>query len=245
MRILALAVISGFLILRTATPADIAAGKELFEDHCALCHGLDGGGGRGPDLRRRQLSHAPDDAALVDLIENGIPPEMPDAWYLSNEDAGNIAAFVRRLGNVPEEKLPGDIGRGQAVYQRSGCSVCHILAGKGVGIGPDLTDVGSRRGAARLREILVHPVSAMPDGFLLVEAIPRSGETIRGIRLNEDTFTIQIKDLQDRIYSLRKSELRELKKLREETPMPSYDKLFSTGAMEDIVAFLAAQRGQL
>jgi cytochrome c oxidase cbb3-type subunit III len=223
---------------------DLAAGKVIFEGHCSLCHGIDGGGGRGPSLHRPNLSRAPDDQALKALIENGIPPGMPEGWYLSKQDIANVAAFVRSLGNVPPEKLAGDPQRGEAIYARSGCGACHILAGKGTGFGPELTEVGARRGAARLRETLQSPSKTIPEDFLLVKAITLSGETILGIRLNEDTFTIQLKDRQGRFYSLRKSGLRELKKLRNETPMPSYDSLFSTAELEDLVSYLASQRGQ-
>ncbi len=222
---------------------DPAAGKAIFQAHCALCHGLDGGGGRGPDLRRPKLDRAADDEALRSLIENGIPPEMPDGWYLSKDDIANIAAFVRSLGNVPTEKLPGNAVRGKALYDRSGCDRCHILASRGVGFGPALTDIGAKRGAARLRETLRNPAKTIPDGFLLVEATTSGRETLRGIRLNEDTFTIQLKDMQGRIDSLRKSGLRSLKKLRNETPMPSYASVFSADELEDLVAFLASQRG--
>jgi hypothetical protein len=43
----------------------------------------------------------------------------------------------------------------------------------------------------------------MPEGWYLSE---------QDIFLNEDTFTIQLKDAQGHFYSLRKSDLRELKK---------------------------------
>jgi cytochrome c oxidase cbb3-type subunit 3 len=227
----------------TQPKVDPAAGKAIFQAHCALCHGLDGGGGRGPDLRRPRLDHAADDEALRSLIENGIPPEMPEGWYLNKEDIANVAAFVRSLGSVPTEKLPGNAARGEALYHRSGCDQCHILAGRGVGFGPALTDIGARRGAARLRETLRNPAKTIPDGFLLVEATTPAGETVRGIRLNEDTFTIQWKDMQGRVYSFRKDELSGLKTLRNETPMPSYASTFSAAELEDVVAFLASQRG--
>ena len=259
MRILLLTSLTGLLLFSRAicqTPmqskaaaaksphrVDPAAGKVIFQAHCALCHGLDGGGGRGPDLRRPKLDRASNDEALKSLIENGIPPEMPDGWYLSKEDIANIAAFVRSLGNVPTEKLPGNAARGEALYDRSGCDRCHILAGRGVGFGPALTDIGAKRGAAQLRETLRNPAKTIPDGFLLVEATTSTGETLRGIRLNEDTFTIQLKDMQGRIYSVRKSELRGLRKLRNETPMPTYASEFSGVELEDLVAFLASQRG--
>lgn len=223
---------------------DVTAGKRIFEAHCALCHGIDGGGGRGPSLRRAKLSHAADDDALKSLIENGIAPEMPPAWFLAPEEIANVAAYVRTLGNIPPEDLPGDAARGKAIYARGGCSACHILAGEGSGYGPELTEVGARRGSARLRETLQNPAKTIPEDFLFAEATTSSGQTIRGIRLNEDSFSIQLKDQQGRLYSFRKSELRDLKKLRGETPMPSYGSGLSAAELDDLINFLASQRGK-
>ncbi len=223
---------------------DLAAGKLIFEGHCALCHGMEGGGGRGPSLRRPKLTHAADDEALKSVIENGIAPDMPEGWYLSKEDIAGVAAYVRNLGNVPPEILPGDPLRGKAIYARSGCSACHILNGEGSGFGPDLTDVGARRGSAHLRGTLQNPAKTIPENFLLVEAITNSGQSVRGIRLNEDTFTIQLKDQQGRFYSFRKSELRALKTLRGETPMPAYGSVLSAAELDDLINFLSSQRGK-
>jgi cytochrome c oxidase cbb3-type subunit III len=223
---------------------DVAAGKLIFEGRCALCHGIDGGGGRGPSLRRPKLAHAADDEALRGLIENGIAPEMPDAWYLSKEEINNVAAYVRSLGNSPPEILPGDPARGKAIYVRSGCSACHILDGEGAGYGPELTDVGARRGSARIRETLQNPSKTIPENFLLVEVTTNSNQTFRGIRLNEDSFSIQLKDERGDFHSFRKSELRELKKLRGETPMPAYGSALSTVELDDLINFLASQRGK-
>jgi putative heme-binding domain-containing protein len=229
----------------SSSPApDVAAGKLIFEGHCALCHGIDGGGGRGPSLRRAKLTRAADDEALKSLIENGIQPEMPPAWFLAPEEIANVAAYVRTIGNVPPEVLPGDSARGKAIYARSGCSACHILAGEGSGYGPELTDVGVRRGSSRLRETLQNPPKTIPEDFLLVEANTNSGQTIRGIRLNEDTFSIQFKDQQGRFHSFRKSDLRDLKKLRGETPMPAYGSALSAAELDDLINFLASQKGK-
>lgn len=235
-----------FPLAPSSPPAkpDVAAGKLIFEGHCALCHGIDGGGGRGPSLRRAKLTRASDDEALKSLIENGIAPEMPPAWFLAPEEIANVAAYVRTLGNVAPEVLPGDPARGKAIYARSGCSACHILAGEGSGYGPELTDVGARRGSSRLRETLQNPTKTIPEDFLFVEAINNSGQTIHGIRLNEDTFSIQLKDQQGRFHSFRKSELRNLKKLRGETPMPPYGSALSAAELDDLINFLASQRGK-
>jgi len=228
-----------------AETPDIAAGKKLFELHCAVCHGIEGkGGGRGPNLNRVHLEHAPDDAALKSLMKDGIPPEMPGAWYMSEKDVKNVVAYVRSLGRAPAEPLPGDAARGARVYDKGECSNCHIVTGEGTGFGPELTEVGARRSAEYLRECLLKPSTNLPEGFLWVEATTLSGEIVRGIRVNEDTFSIQIKDGSRGFHSLRKQELKELRKLRGETPMPSYEQILSAAELQDLVAYLASLRGK-
>jgi cytochrome c oxidase cbb3-type subunit 3 len=227
-----------------AAKPDLVAGKKLFEQNCSVCHGLEGGGGRGPNLHTPKLKHASDEKSLRALIENGISPDMPAAWYLSEYENASVAAYVLTLGNIPREKVPGDPAHGAAVFAQSACNMCHTLGGQGTSMGPDLTDVGSRRGAAQLRLAIVHPEQAIPDGFLLVEAVPESGDVVRGIRLNEDSFSIQMRDLTGHFHSFSKAELKDLKKLRGVTPMPAYETALSPSELEDLVAYLAVQRGE-
>jgi len=225
-------------------PADLPAGKRSFERHCALCHGMDGKGGRGPGLNRARLVHAPDDAALKSVISDGIPPEMPEGWFFSEEDVANVAAYVRSLGKMPPDPLPGDPTRGAAAYAKSGCASCHIIGGAGSGFGPDLSEVGDRRNAAYIRRAILKPGAALPDGFLYVRAVTAQGETIEGIRANEDTFSIQIKDASGHFHSLRKQELKDLQKLRGQSPMPSYEGVLDAATLDDLVAYLASQRAK-
>jgi cytochrome c oxidase cbb3-type subunit 3 len=167
---------------------------------------------------------------------------MPDAWYLSDEEIANVAAHIRALGKTPQEKVPGDPARGAAVYSRSGCAACHIHRGQGVGFGPELTDVGERRNATYIQRAIRNPGSALPEGFLMVTATTTSGQTIYGIRLNEDTFTIQIKDLGGHIFSFRKQVLKGFEKQPGQTPMPAFEKVLSPEDLEDLVAFLVESR---
>jgi cytochrome c1 len=75
-------------------------------------------------------------------------------------------------------------------------------------------------------------------------ATTAAGETVRGIRVNEDAFTIQIKDAGGRFHSFRKAELRELRRLTGETPMPAYRGRLTEGELDDLVAYLARLRGK-
>jgi len=228
----------------SAIGADAAAGKHLFERHCAVCHGIEGKGGRGPGLNRVQLAHAPDDTALKSVISDGISPDMPAGWFLTDEDVTNLTAYVRSLSKVPSEPVPGDGVRGARVYAKGGCSNCHIIAGAGFGFGPELSNIGIRRSAPYIRNAIVKPGATMPEGFLLVEAITPAGDKIEGIRVNEDTFSIQIKDATGQFHSLRKQDLKDLQKLRGETPMPSYEGVLNTSELDDLVAYLASLRGK-
>jgi cytochrome c oxidase cbb3-type subunit 3 len=228
----------------TTGTLDVAAGKQLFDRHCVVCHGIEGRGGRGPSLNRVELTHAPDDAALRSLIADGIPPAMPAGFFFTDDDLANLSTYVRSLSKLPPESVPGDTGRGARVYAQAGCSICHIVTGIGTGYGPELTDIGIRRSPSYIRLTILHPESTIPEGFLLVEAVAGSGETIQGIRANEDTFTIQIKDTAGRYHSMRKEDLTHLRKLRGQTPMPSFEKVLQGSELQDLVAYLASLRGK-
>jgi hypothetical protein len=75
-----------------------------------------------------------------------------------------------------------------------------------------------------------------------VRAVTRDGKTIRGRRLNEDTFTVQLIDEQERLVSLVKAELREYE-LATASPMPSVAKTLTADEQADLVAYLLSLKG--
>ena len=226
------------------TPEDLAAGDRLYRTQCAYCHGTRGEGGRGPALARPRLLHAPDDPSMFNVIAFGIPDtEMPGHWFTDRE-IRQVVAFVRTLGRLAPEKATGDVANGQKLYAgKGGCAACHTISGRGGAIGPDLTDIGARRSLAYLRESLVNPEAAVPDGFLEVQLVTKNGRRFTGVRLNEDAFSIQIRDLTGDFRSFFKTELAELNKQPGKSPMPSYTKVFSASELDDVVAYLDSLRG--
>lgn len=229
------------------TPQDDASilGKKVFTNQCALCHGIDGGGGRGPALNRPKLARAATQADLVKLIQEGIPDtEMSASWMLSEKEVEQVAAYVLSLGRVPREALRGDAARGKALYETKGkCGGCHIIDGIGGIGGPALGDVGARRSASHLRAAVLEPSSALPEGFLVVTVTTRDGQHIRGERLNEDPFTLQLRDADGRFHSFRKANLKDVRKELGVSTMPSYKDVFTSAELEDLVAYLASLEG--
>ena len=231
--------------LNTASASDIAAGRKVFESQCAWCHGNEGTGGTGPDLRRTTLRHAATDAELATIVRTGIPgTEMPSfAIALTERSAWQTAAYVRSLARTAAKPTPGDARRGAAAFDSTGCLACHVVAGRGGTLGPELTAIGALRGPSHLHESIVKPEAAHPPGYLVVRAQTNAGQTIRGIRVNEDVFWIHVRDLGGTVHTLEKSTLANVERELTGTLMPSYASRLSPAELDDIVAYLSTLRG--
>jgi cytochrome c oxidase cbb3-type subunit 3 len=222
--------------------ADVERGQKLFLHHCALCHGQTGEGGRGPMLTQAKLGRAPDDATLLKVIEDGIRgTEMPGAGAMSDREMRLTAAYVRSLGKVPLKPVPGNPAHGAEVYRgKGGCAACHSVQGEGGISGPDLAGVGVRRSAAYLRESVVDPQAAVPDGYLMMTVVAKDGRSVTGVRVNEDSFSVQVRDDSGRSYSFWKNEIAKTDKQRGKSPMPSYKGRLAEDELTDLVAYLAS-----
>jgi putative heme-binding domain-containing protein len=231
--------------LTAAQPRDVAAGKRFFEAQCAWCHGTEGSGGSGPNLQRAALRHAKNDPELVRIVRSGIPgTEMPNFEIsLTHRMAWQTAAYVRSLGRTAAQPIAGDPARGAAVYEKTGCASCHVVAGSGGVVGPDLTAIGALRGATYLRQSLTEPAAAHPPGYLVARAVAKDGKELRGILVNEDVFWILLRDPSGAVHTLEKTDGLTVTREPEATLMPSYAARLSAGELDDLVAYLARLRG--
>lgn len=236
---------------------DLTRGSRIFQGHCVRCHGVGGVGGVGPSLDRSYLRRAPNNDALISVIRNGIPGTgMPGAWQLSENEALQVAGYVRSLGRREEEDLPGDPDRGRILFERKGgCTACHIVDGRGGTLGPELTRVGERRGAEYLWESLLDPGARLPKGvipfyptgyaeYLPVRIVTGDGHEVEGYRVNEDAFTIQVRDATGRYHSFRKGKLRKIEKRFGDSLMPAYGDILTESELASLVAYLATLRGE-
>jgi putative heme-binding domain-containing protein len=231
--------------LAAAGATDLTAGQKIFDAQCAWCHGANGTGGTGPSLQRATLNHAAKDSELVQIVRAGIPgTEMPSfAIALTDRMAWQTAAYVKSLGRTRARPLPGNAERGASLYETTGCANCHVVAGRGGVLGPELTRIGALRGAPYLRDALVKPAATHPPGYLVVHATTTDGAQVEGIRLNEDVFWILIRDIGGVVHSLEKARLAKVERRLDATLMPSYASRLSDAQLDDMVAYLAGLRG--
>ena len=88
---------------------------------------------------------------------------MVGFYNITDAGAANIVAYLRTLAtSVDSGTSSGDPQKGAALFKSSGCSACHMIAGQGGSIGPDLTRIGAARGPTGLKQRLLDPAANLP-----------------------------------------------------------------------------------
>lgn len=100
--------------------ADAQAWKtaaDHFEDHCAVCHGVDGHG--KTEMGQRMYPPVPDlsdtavqarsDGALFYIIQNGVRWTGMPAWKEEHtpEESWRLVSFIRKVPSITKEDLEG------------------------------------------------------------------------------------------------------------------------------------------
>jgi putative heme-binding domain-containing protein len=226
------------------TPQDVELGNRLFQTHCSYCHGAHGEGGRGADLTLGQYRHGGSDRELFETIRNGIEGSEMGPVRATDDEIWRMVAFVKRLGKAGvKERAPGDTAAGKFIYEnKGGCPACHVVNNRGGSLGPELTEIGRLRGVKSLEESLLKPEADLPVHYRAVRVVTKSGETVVGVRLNEDDFSIQLRDTRDNLRSFLKEDTKEI---RRDSPslMPAYGSILTKKELQDLIAYLSSLRG--
>jgi len=232
-----------------SSAVDLEMGRRLYIGRCGHCHGQDGEGGRGAVLNAGRFRHGSSDRELFAIIRNGIPnTEMPPTFGVSTADVWRMVGYLRQLGRrqlsgeSAAEPSTGDATAGAVVYQRSGCATCHTIDGTGGFLGPDLTGIGAKRAVRHLRESLVNPSADIPLDYRSVSVTDRAGKTISGIHLNEDEYSVHLRDAGGNLRSFMKSDLAQLTLPRQSLMPPLVSR--SPRDLENLVAYLAGLQSE-
>ena len=221
-------------------------GARLYSTQCSVCHGTNGDLINGVDLRAGRFLTVRTDEDLTRLLATGRPAAgMPSFAVLHSDETRAIIAYIRSSFDASTEGVTiGDARRGAALFEGKGaCTSCHRVNGRGAYTASDLTEIGTVRTPASLQRALIEPAQAILPANRTVRAVTRDGRTIRGRRLNEDSFTIQLIDDQSRLVSLVKSDLRTFE-LIPASSMPSYPTTLTADDRADVVAYLLSLKGR-
>jgi cytochrome c oxidase cbb3-type subunit III len=183
------------------TPEQLAAeqqGKTVFQQNCAVCHGANLTGGRGPDLIRSDLVRQDKNGDLIGPVvtqgrlDKGMPP-----FQLSPSQMAGLVAYIhseivvfdlhtRIPGGYPNDIPPSQLATGSAAagkaffYGAGHCSECHSPTG-------DLAHIASRyQDPTTLEQRFIDPSGTLvfgasnPKTTITATVTLKSGKTFEG-----------------------------------------------------------------
>ena len=226
------------------TQEAIERGSRLYGENCAFCHGSGGDSISGVDLKSGKFRRAASDEDLAKVIANGIPGTAMPPHKFSAMELEQVIAYLRNMRDFDSKGvLAGDAARGKELYRGKGaCAQCHRIQGMGSRTGPDLSDIGAIRAANMLERSLLDPNASMLPQNRSVRAVTKAGKTITGRRLNEDFYTVQLIDEQEKLVSVEKAQLKEYTVLKT-SPMPSFKDKLTAQERADVIAYLLTLKG--
>jgi len=235
----------------TPTPQSLAEGKTLFEGTCAGCHGIDGSGANGPDIRNVGKQLGPEGIYTMIATGGAMGSGMPNFSSLGDQKIWLLVNYVSTFDETGGGAVTGDPAKGKEVYEASGCSTCHMIDGKGGDSGPDLSQIGGVRSAGFLHDALLDPGANLPQtdaalqerspypSYTMYRVVMKDGKVIEGTRVDEDSFSIQLRDAKGQIRSIQKMDASKIEVEPDKSFMPSYKDKLSEAQLNDLVAYLA------
>ena len=221
--------------------ADANPASQIFAVNCAACHGLDGTGTqRAPNIASGVSVEKLSSADILRIVSDGVPGTgMPGFRSLGEE---RLNAVVRYLGELQGKKnvalVPGTPERGSAIFFGKGnCAACHMIAGSGGFIAPDLTSYAQSHSPERIKAAITDPTTR-DSSMTMVTVTAADSRQYRGIVRNEDNFSLQLETMDGSFHFFNKSGL---KRIDRETAsvMPSdYGSKLTSSELDDLVSYL-------
>jgi PQQ-dependent dehydrogenase (methanol/ethanol family) len=221
----------------------LAQGRVVFAARCAGCHGADAlGTDRAPKLVGSRSVSQRSIFRLRELIQNGIQGTGMPAFDLPPNELDAIVALVHSFNwQAADSNVPGDSVAGERFFFGQGqCASCHMVAGKGKPIGPDLSDIGREKTVDELQTAMLHPKPHATAGYDLVTVKLRSGQTIRGFARGRSNFDIRLEDLDGNFHVFQQAQISSIEDEQQPwmPPLPA-----DSPELPNLVAYLSRQTG--
>jgi PQQ-dependent dehydrogenase (methanol/ethanol family) len=170
---------------------------------CALCHGNDGKGtDRAPTMVGSLHLKSMSDAEIATVIQKG-RNRMP-AFPLPSADIDRLVRYIRSLNETASgSAVTGDAKAGEAIFFGDGaCSTCHVVRGRGVSNGPDLSNVANRMRLGAMQQVLANPSISMTPGWVMATVAMKDGTTLRGYLRAQGSHDVVVQTKDGKLHPL-------------------------------------------
>jgi len=154
-----------------------------------------------------------------------------------------------RVGSVPRPRLilnlTGDASRGRELYQSSktlNCRVCHKVGTDGGTVGPELTQIASRRRRDELLDSLLNPSAIVEPKFATYVVQSTDGRVLTGVMAERDASVLKLRDAKGDLHEVAVTQVEELKPQRASIMPDGLLKDLTLQEAADLVAYLETLR---
>ena len=223
-----------------STPEDVKVGQRLVRRMCTVCHGIDGTGGRGPDLTAETLRHGNSPREVYRNIQMGIPDTGMKGIRLPSKLVWQMVSYLRQSPEkVLDELLPGDPAKGKQLFEKHQCASCHWTDSTRGRRGNDLRKASST--LEYVRRSIVDPNADLDDQYPKVVLVLADGRVLSGLLLNENGYYVQFIDGQENLRTVAKEDVEELRR-PDESLMPSYRDQLTSDELVDLINYVFSLR---
>ncbi|MBO0698099.1 MAG: HEAT repeat domain-containing protein [Zavarzinella sp.] len=147
-----------------------------------------------------------------------------------------------RLDETLKNLQPGDIRRGQAVFNstKTSCLACHTIGYVGGKIGPDLTRIGGIRTERDLLESILFPSASFVRSYEPLTVTTRNGQTFNGIPKKDAPDEIVLILAADKEARIAREDVEEVRPGKVSIMPDGLDKQLTPQELADLIAFLKA-----
>ena len=227
-----------------AQAAAAKRGEILFKQNCAVCHGQDLTGGRGPDLIRSSLVRHDRDGNLISpVVMNGRPDRGMPPFPFTQDQVSDIVAYIdselalfdmhtRIPGGYPNDIPASRLATGSAEAGKAffdgpgGCTKCHSVTG-------DLAGIANKFDPPDLETHFLYPPGVPTTATVTLP----SGKTFEGVLLLNDGFNVAIQGTDGWYHSWPRSAV----KLEIHDPLAAHSALldkYTDAEMHDVFTYL-------
>jgi putative heme-binding domain-containing protein len=151
-----------------------------------------------------------------------------------------LAQQRARLDEVAKSLKPGDVRRGQAVFnsQKNSCIACHTIGYVGGKIGPDLTRVGGIRTERDLLESILFPSASFVRSYEPLTVVTKDQKTFNGIPKKDSPEELVLILAADKEVRIAKEDIEEVRPGKVSIMPDGLDKQLTEQELADLIAFL-------
>lgn len=176
--------------------------------------------------------------------------DAPSTRRLLNHARADIRERAQKLlkDNLPEERkkvlhryqesltLKGDALRGRDVFKQQ-CGNCHLIAGVGLQVGPDISDTRTKTPEMLLLDIL-NPNAAIDANFVNYQVVTRSGKSATGLIAAETAASITLRRAENQTEVILRQDIEEMRSSGQSLMPEGLEKVINVTQMADLLAFL-------